>query len=596
MEGGHVFNMLNNKNTLRICLSIEDIKLNGSLILAVTPKTLVENNNLETNILLKPIDFLTKNDIAFVKQWSVDTVIELSQQWKCKGGFVSELINTIGLDLAVLLETLKVAEIVLKKIVNKYGITKIVIPNIESASNNMLQFESHGLQYVELITKTNLLKNLNVNLEIEKNKSEVIVANKNVFSPPKWKTAIRIIISYLRFMSKLKISIFSIFLYKIGFRKIPNPNLIVAANKDNRDLLKTEKSIMLNDFLNVLNIDNIELLEFKNTLIKKVELFFTKNNSLNKDFQYEFIIKKRLLNFIMRRNDLLSSYIKVKNLFKINEIKLIVPSAIGTGIDAWASLGIKEGGGIIISTQHGSAYGNAYHPMMLFSDGRFDYFFSYSNPITSPSYEFILKNGNAKWLEAGSSYLYKIKANSSSESIEVNKILYVMNLCVPFYSVNFPWEFIVDQIKVLELLNSFGRNYKIDIKKESSGAIDETKYPNLNFINHSPSAIQDNYDLLIAESAISTYILEAVVSKKFIAVMTAMDWEDCSRESFLKLNKRAECFENYDNFILGLHNILTNPKKYLTKEKIHSKDYENTYCNPVHSSIYIDNIIKSIYI
>jgi hypothetical protein len=275
-------------------------------------------------------------------------------------------------------------------------------------------------------------------------------------------------------------------------------------------------------------------------------------------------------------------------------INLILPSAIGCGIDTWASLAIEENGGFVASTQHGSAYGNSYHPMMIFSDTRFDYFFTYSCYDSSPTYEFAKLNSKALWVTSGSCHLQKIKDSITPMPTKVKKILYVMNLCVPFYSVNFPWEYITYQFQVLDLLNLYCDKYEIAIKKDFTNTIVEEKYPNLTFIKNNPSEILNNYDLLLLESAISTVVLEAAVTNKFIVLMMGTEWEDCSVDSLNLLSKRAECFVDYHSYLVSLKNILINPSENLNTEKLNSLDFQNTYCNPVTVSEYNDTILNIV--
>jgi len=254
-------------------------------------------------------------------------------------------------------------------------------------------------------------------------------------------------------------------------------------------------------------------------------------------------------------------------------------------------MAIQEKGGVVSSGQHGGGH-NSYQPYLIFSEARFSYFFTYGE--ISPTYEFFQKHGKATIVKTGSPVFYKIQQKCGAPPQRVKRILYIMNLCVPFYSANFPWEFVLKQFQVLELLNLYTDKYTIHIKEEQTGTVKRSNYKGLNFMRDNPKDVLHKYDMLIVESGISTAVLEATVTNKYIVAFTGAEWEDSSKESLDMLSKRAECFHTYDDFLAGLGKILDDPRKNLDPSKLTSLDFMNTYCNPVSPEHYIETIKNTL--
>jgi hypothetical protein len=585
-----------NFKSLRITYNEKGEALSNSIDLAVTPQALVYLNSSRNKHYLKPVDFIAPQKIKDVKQWTVETVIAMDYGWQKHATILPELIKAVGLDLCILLETIKVADLVLSKIWSSNDFKQISIDSTEIAPNNMLQYEISGYQYTDL---------LNDSLWSNKKKIKVVkdqkifdsssYLSKNVFDPPYWRKTISYFLSIYRASRQLKINLFSIVLVKLGITRLPIPSLLVVPNKDNSAMLQYQGAVGLHDYLNMLpneqkKIDNLEA-----ELINSINSWFNKNTpEIENIGLYKNIIRKRITGFIRTRKKLLGAYIKMQRIKGPHSLKMILPSAIGCDVDAWSSMAIKENGGIVASSQHGGSYGGCYFPYLLFSDMRFNYFFSYHTPEISPIFNLAKVHGTAEWVRTGSNFLFKIQQTCSESPKSVRNILYIMNLCVPFYSANFPWEFILKQFQVLELLDSYGDKYTIQIKAEQTGTVQHSKYPKLDFINNSPKDILHKYDLLILESGISTAVLEAAVTNKYLAVFTGAEWEESSKESMDMLSKRAECFNTPDDFLAGLKKILDNPQTHLDPLKLSSRDFMDTYCNPVSPESYTEIIKKTL--
>jgi hypothetical protein len=580
---------------LRILYEQKD-EMSDYVDLAVTPQALVYLNSLGNRHYLKPIDFLSPQEIKEVKQWTVETVIAMDYGWQKHAAILPEFIKVIGLDLCILLETIKVADLVLTKIWSTHTFKHICIDSIRTIPNNMLQYEFVGYQYIDLLNDS--LWTDEKGIRIVKNQTpdtESKYIYKNVFDPPYWRKTISYFLSLYRASRQLKINLFSIFFIKLGITSPPIPSLFVVPNKDNAVMLQYQSSVRLHDYLNILpneqkKVDNLQV-----ELINSIEGWFNKSTPEMENIRlYKNIILQKFTGFIRTRKKLLGSYIKMQSIKSPRSLKMILPSAIGCDVDAWSSMAIKENGGIVASTQHGGAYGNCYFPFFLFSDMRFDYFFSYHKPEISPIFNLAQKYGKAQWVKTGSNFLFKVQQTCSEPPKSIKNIFYIMNLCVPFYSANFPWEFILKQFQVLELLNSYGDKYTIQIKEEQTGTVQRSKYPKLDFINDSPKEVLHKYDLLILESGISTAVIEAAVTNKYLAVFTGAEWEESSKESLDMLSKRAECFDTPDDFLAGLKKILDDPQTRLDPSKLSSHDFMNTYCNPVPQKSYLETIKKTL--
>ncbi len=582
--------------SLRIAYNDKDEAQSNIIDLAVTPQALVYLNSLGDRHYLKPIDFLSPQEIKEVKQWTVETVIAMDYGWQKHATVLPELIKAVGLDLCVLLETIKVADLVLTKIWSTNNFKHICIDSTEIAPNNMLQYEITGYQYTDL---------LNDSLWSNKKKIKVVkdqkifdsssYLNKDVFYPPYWRKTISFFLSIYRASRQLKINLFSIFFIKSGITRPPIPSLLVVPNKDSSAMLQYQGSVRLHDYLTMVPNEQRKIDNLQTELINSIEDWFNKNTpEIENITLYKNIIRKRLTDFIRTRKKLLGAYIKMQTLKSPHPLKMILPSAIGCDVDAWSSMAIKENGGIVASTQHGGSYGGCYFPFFVFSDMRFNYFFSYHKPEISPIFNLAQEYGKAEWVRTGSNFLFKIQQACIEPPKSVRNILYIMNLCVPFYSANFPWEFILKQFQVLELLDSYGDQYTIHVKEEQTGTVQRGKYPKLNFISDSPREVLHKYDLLILESGISTAVLEAAVTNKYLAVFTGAEWEESSKESMDLLSKRAECYNTPDDFLAGLKKILDNPQTHLDSSKLSSCDFMNTYCNPVSPESYIEIIKKTL--
>jgi hypothetical protein len=149
---------------------------------------------------------------------------------------------------------------------------------------------------------------------------------------------------------------------------------------------------------------------------------------------------------------------------------------------------------------------------------------------------------------------------------------------------------------VLHILQEYSGEYIIDVKKEHSGAIDESLFKGLNFIKERPPKVMHKYDLIILESGVSTSVLEAAVTKSHIILFTGSQWEEASRESLNMLSQRAHSFDKWDAFHDGIRKILDDPREHLDAEKINSTDFINSYCNPVSPERFIRTICRTLNI
>lgn len=581
-------------NNLRIVYTGKEESKMNIIDLAVTPQALVYLHSLGNRQYLKPVDFISPQEIKDIKQWTVETVMGMAAEWKEFGKMTPEFINAVGLDLCILLETLIEADIIISKIWDSNNYANIHTDSTTISYNNMLQYEIPGYQYIELLNDELWVSIRKIKVEKGQLFSNPNYINKTVFDPPYWKKIIKYFLSVNRVIRQMEISLVAYFLIKLGLRRPPTPSLFVVTNKDNVEMLQYKKSIILDDYLTMLPSDSLKVNKLQIEIIDSLEAWFDMNTPVMESIKlYKNIVKKRITEFIKTRKDLLSAYIKTKSLKSPDTLKLILSGAIGCGKDAWASMAIEEDGGIVASTQHGGSYGS-YHPILLFSDIRFNYFFSYGKPEISPFFQFSQDHSKAKWVKTGSSTLFKIQNSCDAPPKEVKTILYIMNLCVPFYSCNFPWEFVLQQFKVLEVLHLYALKYTIHVKAEYSGTVKSNNYPGLKFINDSPKEVMHKYDLLIVESGISTAILEAAVTNKFIVAVTSAVWEDSSKESLDMLAERAECFTTYDDFLIGLKKILDDPEKHLDPAKLSARNFIDTYCNTVSPESYVNTIKKTM--
>ena len=570
-------------------LPVED----GCVDLVVTPRALVYFDQKKTRKYFKPIDFLSPEDIVNIKHWSAERVMVLAAEWKEKGKILPLLIETVGADLCFLLEYLKIADLVLTRAWNRGDFTRISVDAFE-IGNNMIQHEWANYGYYELLYNKAWCKKRSIKFEeIQYKSSMEAVYHKDPFVIPFWKKCVYTVLGLYR--CSQRINMVSMIGMKMGFAHIVIPKLIVAPTRNVEVMLRYKGSVSLNDYLLILPKEKEKAKTLQSELISLLEEWFSQKSPAMEGVDlYKEIIERRLTGFIKKRLDLIIAYIQIKGLKNSKSIKMLLGSALGCGADAWCSMGIQENGGIVASGQHGGGYGNSDSPYARFSDLRYKYFFSFGQLDRSYLSEYQGNIANAKWVVAGSPALYKIRQSCRLPPKRVAKVLYVMKLCVPFYSFSFPWDNILEQFKVLELLNTFSGRYSIDVKEARSSIIKQSNYPGLRFINERPEEVLHGYDLLIVESGVSTVLLEAASTNKFMVVFTGGEWEDVSQESLDMLSKRTECFNNWNSFLSGLKGILENPKLNLNATKLNSSEFVNTYCNPASPEKYV-NIIKETF-
>lgn len=563
--------------------------------LVATPQALAYIDGQKGREYLKPIDYLSFEDVKKTNEWVLETVLSMDNDWKKRANIFPFLIQAVGMDLCFLLDLLKTSDLVLSKIWNQGVYSHICIDSYKMTNwHYMIQYGFANYAYIDLINdeewcdKRSIIAKRNVNFESK----EEMDFPKDPFQAPYWKRSARYLRSLYR-VSK-KIGIISVILTKLGFGKLKTPELIVVPHKEVSEAMKCNGSINLNDYLNILPVNERKVEYLTSELLNSLKAWFCENAAaMNRLEPYKKIVQKRIINFIKKRKDLLTAYVQISQIENCKSLKMLLPSAVGCAVDAWSSMAIQEKGGVVASGQHGGGYGNAYAPYQLFSDFRFQYFFSYGAPSASFIFDFSQKYGKAKWIQTGSPVLYKIQKKCGPPPKDVRRILYIMDLCVHFRG-SIPWESILQQFKVLQLLNEFSDKYVIHVKKEQTEAIKYNLYPGLNFINSSPADVMHQYDLLIAESALSTAVLEVNSTNKYLIIFTGTEWENVSKESLEMLSKRAECFHTWDDFLVGLEEILKDPRTNLDPAKLTSCDFMNTYCNPVSPEHYIETIKNTL--
>jgi len=566
----------------------------GYIDLAVTPRALVYLEREKARQYFKPIDFLSPEDIRNTKQGVADTVMAMACEWKEQGGILPLLIETVGADLCILLEYLKIADLVLTRAWGKGDFTSISVDAF-GIWNNMIQYGWANYGYSDLLNNKTWCKKRSIQFEQSQYKTDTeVVHHKDPFVIPFWKRCVYTILGLYRCSQRT--NVLSMIGMKMGFAALEIPKVIVVPTRDVEIMMKYEGSVCLKDYLLILPKNRGKAQVLQSELISSLEQWFSQDSPAMKRIDlYKEIIEKRLVGFIKKRLDLVAAYVQMKELKNPKPLKMLLCSTIGCGIDAWCSMSIQENGGVVASGQHGGGYGNAYTTYTRFSDLRYKYFFSYGQPEMTPLCKYHGKFANAQLVKAGSPVLYDVQQSCGSPPpTEVVKILYVMNLCVPFYSANFPWENILEQLKILELLNTFSNKYTIDVKEEQTNTIQHSIYPGLKFIKESPRKVLHDYDLLIVESCISTAVLEAAVTNKFLVVFTGAEWEDASKDSLDMLSKRAECFHSWNSFLSGLKEILQNPESKLDIEKLNSSEFMDTFCNPVPAKKYVNAVKETL--
>lgn len=576
---------------LRILYGANKAELN-CIDLAANPQALVYLHSKNDRNFIKPVDFLTPKDIKAIKVCVVETIIKMDNDWQQHSTILPNFIKAIGNDLAILIETLATADLVLTRIWETGDFKFISIDANKFTPNNMVQYEIPGYQYKDLLTDAFWTKERGIKFKVIGQNSKENYINANIFTPPYWKRVVWSILRLRRIFKQISLNPFSIFLIKSGLRIAPTPSLFVVPHKDTAAMLMHPNSIALDDYLDILPENQKEVNKLHDKLLALLEDWF-KSGSPGMDAIkiYNNIIGEKIIAFVRKRKELVAAYLKIKNIKATEPLKLLLPSAIGCATDAWVSLAIQERGGIDASCQHGGSH-NSYQPYHLFSEARFSFFFTYGD--VSPTYKFLEENGKAKIVTCGSPVLKSIVEKLGTPPTEVKRILYIMNLCVPFYSANFPWEFVLKQFEVLELLNSFSKNYIIHVREEQTGTVVRSKYPGLKFIDVSPREVLNQYDLLILESGLSTAVLEGVVTNKFLVVFTGAEWEETTKESLDMLEKRAECFHSMDDFLGGVKKILRDPNVNLDRKKLSSVEFKNAYCNPVSVESYFATIKETM--
>lgn len=564
--------------------------------LAVTPQALVFLSRQRERKYVKPIDFFTPEDVKSIKQWVAETIGSMAEEWREKSNILPLFLETVGADLCILLEYLKIADLVLGRIWEEKYFSQIYINlNPHENINSMIQYCWANFGYHDLLLNGKWRKQKSINVRQNKfpNHEDIIP----VSDPTKT--------SFLKknlFMLKglydcaKEIKLLTLVGMKTGFSPPMIPNLLIVPTRNVDVMLRLSSSINLYDYLTLLPKNRRTAKKIQSELISSIENWFELNSPVmdNLGF-YKEIIKKRLMNFVKLRLDLVIAYVQMKELKNTKSIKILLGSTLGCAKDAWCAMGVQENGGIIASGQHGGGYGNAYFPYFQFSDLRYNYFFSYGPPDETPLQENGGGFAKAELIKAGSPVLYKINQSCGPRPTKVSKILYVMNLCVPFYSMNFPWENILEQFRVLDLLNSFSKDYIIEVKEDQSNTVKHDLYPGLIFKKEPLINILHNYDFLIMESCVSTAVLEAASTNKFLAIYTGAEWEDATKESLVMLSKRAECFNDWEKFLAGLEKILQDPEKYLDFSKLDSNEFLEIFLNPVSTDRYVGIIKENLF-
>lgn len=583
-------------SNIRIIYTAENA-VPGFIDLCVTPTALVSSDHSRGSDYLRPIDYLSPEDIKKIVGLVFDAVLVLDAKWRKLGSELPDLFKMIGADLSIFLEEIMTADLVLNRVIDKFKPTIFSI-GLYTDTCNMVQYEGANFGYIDLLADGRWRGGKGVKVEIDAtiNSQKDVLHHSNIFNLPKWKKVIHKWLSILRGAWSLRIDPISIILIKLGIIDPKKPAILIASNKDSSFLLGCNKSIELNNYLDLVsNVTNSEITDFQRNLITLISKMLDDSSSGLRYLEpFKNILKNKLIRFIGKRRDLLGSYLKMHALGFNAPDKMIVASTLGCGVDAWCAARILEQGGEVASVQHGGGYGNGNFPMMIFSDYRYSYFFAYGDPSATPMNTLIKEYGGANRLMVGSPILHKVKKNCVSVNLgkSIKKIFYIMNLCPSFYSAKFPWEHILEQLKTLDLLQKYSDKYLIDVKKDHSNAIDESLFKGLNFINKSPREVLHEYDVIITESAVSTAVLEAAVSNSHLVLFTGSEWEDSSKESLEILSKRAESFNTWSEFHSGLRNILENPNQYLDVKKIESSEFADLYCNPVTPEQYVNTIKK----
>lgn len=549
--------------------------------LAVTPLALTFLS-AEGRPYLRPIDFVSAEEIRGIKHWVIETAQAMDAEWGANPVLPS-FIRAVGFDLCVLLETLKVADLVLSKLWSSGAFTNVQV-RPHPVWNRMLEYPLSSYGYADLLSDEGWCRTRTIEVRFE--------ATPIKYRDGFYKGAGGDTVRQLAADSRRRAAGWMAYiLAKATGSGAMSPRLIVVPHKDVSEMLTYPGAVTLERYLATLPTRKSNVKAVASQLMESVDRWFSDATpALNRLGTLKNIVRQRLRGFVRVREDLIQTYVKTRDAVRDQVPVMLLPSSGGCSPDAWAAMALQEKGGVVASGQHGGAYGNLNCPYFVFSDCRFDYFFTYGSPATSPIYEFAKAHGRAQWIAAGSPILGAVRRKNGPPPATVRKVLYVMNLSVAFYSANFPWEHILSQLKTLELLTGYATAYSIHVKEEQTGAVRREDYPGLHFITGSPKDVLHEYDLLILESGMSTAVLEGASTNKFLVVFTGSEWEDVSSRSLDLLSRRAECFHRWEDFLPGLARILDNPAKHLNPMKLKSDEFVEAYCGPVSAEQYVGTI------
>lgn len=559
--------------------------------LAVTPRALAALSAAHRPHL-KPVDYLTPADIIEVKGWVTSAVEMMDAEWKARG-LLPLLLQAIGFDLCVLLESLKVTDLVLTALWRSGAYSGIQVGQYEPAYP-MLEYSRPFDAYADLLRDAGWRAARKV--EVESIGDAVGSGGEGAPHRRRLRSYLGIVRQRFRASRRFITGKVMATARRFGVGRFRLPDLIVVPHKDTESLLARKGSVTLDTFLSGLPVNDEAATALREGLESALaEWFAGETPAMERLGLFRQIVRERVLGFIRTRADLVAAYVKARDVTKGHRPPpFLLASSGGCSPDAWVWMAFRENGGVVASAQHGGAYGNLNCPYYIFSDFRFDYFFSYGEPGLSPTYEFAQRHACAKWIAAGSPVLNEVREKQGQPPRTVKKILYVMNLSVSFYSANFPWEHILGQFRTLEILDRFSSDFDIDVKEDQTGAVRRSLYPGLHFISNRPKEVLHKYDLVVLESAMSTVVLEGSATNKFLVVFTGAEWEDVTPASIELLARRAECFHRWDEFHSALERVLEDPLRHLDPAKLNSDEFFATYGNPVSGTQYMETVRRTM--
>lgn len=553
--------------------------------LAVTPKALSELSAARRPYL-QPVDYFSPSDIIDLKWWVMTSVEMMEAEWR-ELGVLPLFLQSVGFELCVLLESVKVSDLVLTKLWNTGRFALIQIGPYQP-SHPMLEYARPFDAYAELLRDAAWCDSKAIRVVAFVG---LVETERRSTRAPLWKEPLKAVRRVLRGARQMVVGYAAEAMCRLGLQHVVEPELIVVPHKDTTELLACRGAVTLDSYLTSLRHREQSVTDLTALLLNAVDSWFQGASPVMVRLAaLKGIIHERLLGFIRTRRDLLTAYVKASEGAPEPPPRLLLASSGGCSPDAWVSMALREKGGVVASAQHGGAYGNLKCPYYVFSDYRFDFFFSYGSPELSPTYEFARQHARAKWIATGSPVLDEVRRRRGAPPRTVTKVLYVMNLSVSFYSANFPWEQILGQFKILELLSRFADRYTMHVREDQTGAVHRPLYPGLHFINKRPKDVLHEYDLLILESGMSTVVLEGTATNKFLAVFTGSEWEDVSDHSLDLLSRRAECFHRWGDFLAGLERVLEDPLKHLDARKLHSDEFIEAYGRPVSAAQYATTV------